>query len=146
MKLELIPHLVAVDASARERAATALPHVAKAFALSIDPRRGPSPNLPDPAYTWTVAVNVGLNHWIGSLPLATRFVPAKRGEAVEVITIQIEAGDAARATKLADRLGVPIASVFSAAACTGLHTLLGSRELAGPFADPEDPTAVVEAG
>ena len=131
------PMLVAVDAAARGRAAQALEHVQKAVERHVGAGGGdPATVAVDEAYVWTIAINVGLNHWTltpSTCPPATLFVPPKHGDGVEALALMVEDRDLVRATKLAAHLFVPVSLVLSAAACSGLNVLLGSRELAGPF-------------
>jgi len=131
------PMLVAVDAAARERAARVRPDVQAAVERHVDAGGGdPATVVMDDGYVWTIAINVGLNHWTltpSTCPPATLFVPPKHGDGVEALALMVEDRDLVRATKLAAYLFVPLSLVLSAAACSGLNVLLGSREIAGPF-------------
>jgi hypothetical protein len=134
------PMLLALDATARRRTAELIPHVQKAYHRHEERAYGRAgPADVDDAYVHTVATGVGLNHWMTArtMPPATIFVPAQRGEDVELVPVHVLGSDVLRAGALASYLHVPLPNVLGAAVCTGLGTLLGSLAVEGPFEAPD---------
>ena len=137
--IETRPMLIAWDIEARRQAATVRPEISRS--LEVYAGRTPSTGATaavakerGDGYALTVAVQVGLNHWLpGHTPLATVFVPARPGADVELVAVEVQISDLARITSIATTLGVPRDLVLSCALCSGLRVLTGSRELAGPF-------------
>ena len=131
------PRLVALDAVARAQAVQLVPNIASAFEQT-----GGAAEEVTLAYVLHGAVTVGLNHWTlaGGRGLVRSIAPlphwfvAREGDGVELVAVEIDPVDLLRATKLAEAMGGELDAVLSAAACTGLETvLLGSLEMRGPW-------------
>lgn len=86
------------------------------------------------AYVLTGAVVVGLNFLLDP---TYRIVAEDFSDPVgadDTIAVTLADGDSDRATSLASDLGVSVDLVYSAALCTGLARLQGSRQrITGPF-------------